>query len=181
MTEKKLTPKQVKFCRLYVLSGNATEAAIKAGYSKRSAASIGSENLTKPEIVEYLKKAQVNVSEELVINADSVLEELGYIAKSNIQNYYEKKGKKLIIKDITKLPRSAGAAIQSFKEDIDEDGNKVYIIKLYDKVRACELLGKRLGLWKDDINLKSGGFTLEISNRQVKEVNSEKYEAEDEQ
>lgn len=54
--QKKLTEKQKKFCREYVLSLNATQAAIKAGYKESSAYSIGSENLTKPEIKEYIAK-----------------------------------------------------------------------------------------------------------------------------
>lgn len=54
--QKKLTEKQKKFCKEYVLSLNATQAAIKAGYKESSAYSIGSENLTKPEIKEYIAK-----------------------------------------------------------------------------------------------------------------------------
>lgn len=55
--KKKLTSKQLAFCKEYLKNGhNATEAAIKAGYSKKTAYSIGSENLTKPEIAEYLEE-----------------------------------------------------------------------------------------------------------------------------
>lgn len=53
---KKLTVKQKKFCQYYAQSGNATESAIKAGYSTKTARSQGQENLTKPDIQNYLKK-----------------------------------------------------------------------------------------------------------------------------
>ena len=51
-----LTLKQKKFCDYYMASGNATESAIKAGYSKKTAKQIGMENLTKPYLQEYLKE-----------------------------------------------------------------------------------------------------------------------------
>jgi len=50
----KLNARQKAFCEFYVASGNATEAAIKAGYSKRTARSIGQENLTKPALNNYI-------------------------------------------------------------------------------------------------------------------------------
>lgn len=54
--KKKLTPKQIKFCKEYLANGqNATEAARAAGYSPKTAYSIGAENLTKPEIQEYIQ------------------------------------------------------------------------------------------------------------------------------
>ena len=53
--EVKLTLKQKKFCEYYVASGNATQSAIKAGYSKKTAEMISSENLRKPYIIEYIK------------------------------------------------------------------------------------------------------------------------------
>lgn len=56
MTEKKLTAKQKKFIKEYIKTNNATQSAIRAGYSKKSAYSIGPENLEKPEIQEELKK-----------------------------------------------------------------------------------------------------------------------------
>lgn len=54
----KLTEKQKRFCDYYIASANATEAAIKAGYSKRTAKVIGAENLTKPYLHEYIEKRQ---------------------------------------------------------------------------------------------------------------------------
>lgn len=57
--ENKLTPKQKKFCDYYIQTGNATESAIKAGYSKRTAAVIGNENLMKPYIANYIKSKSV--------------------------------------------------------------------------------------------------------------------------
>ncbi|WP_348635617.1 terminase small subunit [Lactobacillus sp. ESL0701] len=61
-----LTVKQQKFANEYIKSGNATEAAIKAGYSKRTAYSIGQENLKKVEIANYLEKRMKEISDSRV-------------------------------------------------------------------------------------------------------------------
>lgn len=69
-----LSLKQQKFCEYYVQSGNATEAAIKAGYSGKSARSQGAENLTKPDIQKYISELK-NVSRtERIASATEVLE-----------------------------------------------------------------------------------------------------------
>ncbi len=54
--DRKLTPKQKRFCEEYVVDFNATQAAIRAGYSKKSAYSIGPENLKKPKIRNYIRE-----------------------------------------------------------------------------------------------------------------------------
>lgn len=79
----KLTPKQARFCEEYLVDLNATQAAIRAGYSVESAGSIGSENLTKPEIRARIETAMAERSKRTGINADRVLRELGRIAFVN--------------------------------------------------------------------------------------------------
>jgi phage terminase small subunit len=69
----KLTPKQEMFCKEYLINFNATQAAVKAGYSKKTAQTIGAENLTKPIIRDYLQKAINERTEKLGIDADWVL------------------------------------------------------------------------------------------------------------
>lgn len=80
--EKKKTPlKQDKFIKEYIKTSNATQAAIKAGYSKKSARQIGSENLSKPYIKEKIDKVMNKVEEEMGLNAEFVLNNLMYFAK----------------------------------------------------------------------------------------------------
>ena len=69
-----LTPKQLLFAHEYGIDGNATQAAIRAGYSEDSAASIGHENLTKPEIRSEVDRLRENAVERAYLNADMVLE-----------------------------------------------------------------------------------------------------------
>lgn len=73
MSTKKLTVKQDLFCSEYIIDLHVTNAALRAGYSERSAAAIGSENLTKPEIQARLAELMHERSERLKIDADWVL------------------------------------------------------------------------------------------------------------
>lgn len=78
-----LTPKQAQFVREYLVDLNATQAAIRAGYSSATAGSVGHENLNKPEIAEAIAKAQGERAERTEITADMVLQELWAIATAN--------------------------------------------------------------------------------------------------
>ena len=71
---KKLTSKQQKFVNEYIISGNATQAAIKAGYSKRTARKIGQENLTKPDIKAALNDKMFEIESQKIGDAKEVLE-----------------------------------------------------------------------------------------------------------
>lgn len=69
----KLTPKQKKFAEYYIQSGNATEAAKKAGYSTKTARQIGTENLAKPSISAYIAQRMGSLDNKLIAEADEVL------------------------------------------------------------------------------------------------------------
>ncbi len=69
----KLTPKQEKFCEFYVALGNATEAAKKAGHSEKTAKSVGSENLTKPDLRNRIGELTVQEQEKRIAKAEEVL------------------------------------------------------------------------------------------------------------
>lgn len=76
----KLTDKQQKFCEEYLIDLNATQAAIRAGYSEKTAKEIGCENLTKPNIAEYISEKQKESSHRNAITADFVLNGIRDIA-----------------------------------------------------------------------------------------------------
>ncbi len=72
----KLTPKQKAFADYYIETGNATESAIRAGYSKKTAAVIGAENLIKPNIKNYIEERMKQLEDERIAKADEVLKYL---------------------------------------------------------------------------------------------------------
>lgn len=77
----KLTLKQKKFADEYLISGNATDAAIKAGYAKRSARSIGQENLTKPDIKNYIAERRKEIESHKIMDAKEAMQLLASIAR----------------------------------------------------------------------------------------------------
>ncbi len=76
-----MTPKQKKFCDEYIKSGNAKQSAIKAGYSPKTAYSIGNENLNKPELKAYIEKRLKRLESEKIAGAREVLEYLSSVMR----------------------------------------------------------------------------------------------------
>lgn len=74
-----MTPKQKKFCDEYIKSGNAKQSAIKAGYSPKTAKSIGQENLTKPDLKAYIDERLKELSDHKILSAAEVLEYLSRV------------------------------------------------------------------------------------------------------
>lgn len=144
-----MTKKQKRFVEEYLIDLNATQAAIRAGYSPDTAKSIGSENLTKPDIQARIAKAMAERSKRTGVNADRVVTELAKIAFVNASD--------VIDADTATLKSDAApedtAAIQSVKvKTFGEDGLEREI-KMADKLKALELLGKHLGMFKDKVEL----------------------------
>jgi len=148
--KKKLTPKQKIFIHSYLSNGfNATQAAISAGYSENTAVNIGNENLTKPNIKEYVDKEIDRILDEKKELTLKVIEEFKTIGFSDIKDFvkFDKDGVKL--HDSKKVD---GRSICEVSEG--KNGMK---IKLHDKVRSLEGLSKYLGIFNEDINIKLDG------------------------
>lgn len=84
----KLTPKQKKFCEYYIQSGNATDAARKAGYSKNALRSIGQENLTKPDIKAYIAQLVDEQDKRRVADAKEVLEFYSAVMRGEVKDQF---------------------------------------------------------------------------------------------
>lgn len=144
-----MTKKQKRFCEEYLIDLNATQAAIRAGYSAVSANKIAAENMAKPDIGAYIPKAMAERSKRTGINADRVLTELAKIAFVNAADVID-------ASDATLREDAAPedlAAIQSVKvKTFGEDGLEREI-KMADKLKALELLGKHLGMFEDRLKV----------------------------
>ncbi|MCG0555870.1 terminase small subunit [Lactiplantibacillus plantarum] len=79
--KRKLTPKQQRFADEYIKSGNAADAARKAGYSEHSARSVGQENLTKPDIKQYIDEQMAEIASKRIMDATEAVELLTRIAR----------------------------------------------------------------------------------------------------
>lgn len=148
----KLTPKQKAFCDEYLIDLNATQAAIRAGYSTKTAKDIGSENLAKPNIRAYIDKAIAERSKRTGINQDRIIRELARIALVNANNVIDVNSA-TVREDASEDDTAAIASIK-VKTTPFEDGEGVEReIKFADKLKALELLGKHLGMFKDKVEL----------------------------
>lgn len=146
----KLTAKQQRFCDEYLTDLNATQAAIRAGYSAKTAKQIGQENLTKPDIREYIDKRMAEKEEALVAKQDEVMKYLTAVMRremvenivvtvSEEKSYYE--------------PDENG--IMRKRSERKETPKIVEIpAQLRDANKAAELLGKAYGIFTDNVSLE---------------------------
>lgn len=84
----KLTPKQKDFCEYYLQTGNAAEAARKAGYSEKTARVIGPENLSKPAISEYISKRRAEMDKALIADSDEVLRFYSAVMRGEVRDQF---------------------------------------------------------------------------------------------
>ena len=143
-----MTKKQKRFIEEYLIDLNATQAAIRAGYSPKTAKDIGCENLAKPNISDAIDKAMAERSRRTGINQDRILLELARIGLAKITDVVDPDTGKL-------LPNASEddlACIQSIKIKPNEFGTEREV-KLYDKKSALVDLGKHLGMFKDKVEL----------------------------
>jgi len=146
----KLTEKQKMFCKEYIKDLNATQSAIRAGYSEKTAAEIGRQNLMKLEIQAKIKELLNSRSERIKITADDVLKELWRIGTSDITEFLHKaEGETITLEDIKALPPGKRKLIKS----IGKTGNGVKI-ELVDKLKSLELVGRHLGMFSDNLNIR---------------------------
>lgn len=148
----KMTNKQQRFVEEYLIDLNATQAAIRAGYSVKTANEQGAQNLAKLSIQEAIAQEMAERSKRTGVNQDRVVLELAKIAFVNPKNLINSKDAS-IKADATDDDL---ACIQSIKVKTmygDKGTSVEREVKLYDKQRALEQLGKHLGMWNDKIDV----------------------------
>ncbi len=89
MARDKLTPKQKAFCDEYLICGNASEAARKAGYSEKTAGDIASENLAKPVIMEYIAERQKQIEDARIADVAEVMRFLTSVMRGEVKDQFD--------------------------------------------------------------------------------------------
>ena len=145
----KLTAKQKRFVEEYLIDLNATQAAIRAGYSPNSARDIGSENLTKPHIRARVEEALAERSKRTGINADRVVRELARIAFVNAADLINFETA-TIAEGASEDDTAAIASVRVKTIPTDAGEGVEREIRICDKLKALELLGKHLGMFNND-------------------------------
>jgi len=145
----RMTEKQKRFCDEYLIDLNATQAAIRARYSKKSARAIGIENLTKPAIKEYINKRMKEKEESLIAKQDEVMQYLTAVMRR------EKEDSVVVTLSKEKsgyIPDERGSMR---KETIKFEEPQIVKIpaQLKDSNKAAELLGKAHGIFTENLNI----------------------------
>lgn len=164
MTERPLTPKQKRFVEEYLIDLNATQAAIRAGYSQKTAKEIGCENLTKPNIEIAIQTALAARSKRTEITAEMVLAELARVGFSNMAHYAKWNPDGVTLVDSDNLTDDAARCVAEVSQTVTAEGGTVKF-KLHDKVSALEKLGRHLGMFTEKVEVtgKNGG-PLELTD-----------------
>lgn len=124
----KLTAKQQRFCDEYLVDLNATQAAIRAGYSEKTARAIGNENLTKPDIKEYIDARMAEKEKELIADQDEILKYLTAVMRGTETD-------------------------EQYVVDPEGGVEKIPVRKQVNQLKAAEMLAKRYGLLVDKMEV----------------------------
>jgi phage terminase small subunit len=143
-----LTIKQKEFCNQYLIDLNATQAAIRAGYSQKTAAVIACQFLIKLNIQQHIAELQAIRSERTHITQDKVLREAARLLFTDTREIASWKNRRVILKDSSQLSDDVVACIES----VSQDKNGLSI-KCHSKTKALELVMRHLGLLNDKLNL----------------------------
>jgi phage terminase small subunit len=132
----KLTERQKRFADYYIETGNATESAIRAGYSEKTSAEMGYENLNKPHIKGYIGEQLKQLDDKRIMKAEEVMQLLSSIARNEIKEDV------VLFSDGQSSVESKGMSAK-------------------DRLKALELIGKRYTLWTDKTQIEGNiGVTI---------------------
>lgn len=173
-----LTPKQKRFCEEYLIDVNATQAAIRAGYSEKTAYSMGQRLLKKVEVQEYIQKRMTSLEYRTGITQERVLNEIAAVAFANATDYVKVVNGRVKLtstKDLTDEQKKGLAVIKEGRFGVE--------VKAHDKLKALQMLGDYLSLFTDKqrlaleqrkVEIEEKRFELE-QNRQANGVNNNDY------
>lgn len=170
---KKCTPKEDEFCHQFLVDLNATQAAIRAKYSERSARQIAARLLSKDYIQTRIAELRQELKERTGITSQRILKELETLGFSRIDDYVEiDEGGGLKLKTFNEIPEDKRGAIKAIKEDRvirevpGKNGHEEIVIhdktryELHDKIRPLIKLGEHVGLFDQEFPAGDGQQTI---------------------
>jgi phage terminase small subunit len=167
--KKKLTDKQEAFCREYIVDFNATQAAIRAGYSEKTAKDIGCQNLAKLNISEKIAELSSKVVQKHDVTIERIIQEYANIAFLDPIEVFNKDGCLKPLSEMSEPARRAlsGIKIRSVGGEVEADITEVKII---DKRQALADLGKHLGMFIERVDHTTKGKEITGIVREIIDV-----------
>ena len=162
--------RQARFVARYLANGfNATQAAIDAGYSAKTARTQASELLTKANIQEAIKKGVEQALKDIDIDRIRWLNEVKKIAFSDFRKVAKFNGNGVELTDSDEIDDDTAGAIESIESTVSYDklGNEIVNrkVKLHSKTKGLDTLGKFLGMLKEE---QAAGVTIIINDEETK-------------
>jgi phage terminase small subunit len=160
-----MNDRQRRFAQEYIVDLNATQAAIRAGYSAKTAYSAGQRALKDVEIAAEIARLQGERGERTQLTADRVLLELGRLGMSDVRRLFTPSGALIPIEDLDDDTAAAVASVEVVTQSagVDADGNKVvehvHKVKLWDKNSALDKIAKHFGMFieRQEVTGPDGG------------------------
>jgi phage terminase small subunit len=137
--QARLTAKQVRFVEEYLVDLNATQAAIRAGYSAKTAQQMGAENLSKPVVAAAIEAGKAARSKRTTVTADRVVEELARVAFSDMREFTHWGATGVTLKESATLPADMARCVAEVSQTVTQHGGSIRF-KLHDKVAALTKL-----------------------------------------
>lgn len=157
--KKGLTPKQAAFAAEYLIDLNATRAAIRAGYSQKTAYRIGAELLQKTSVSQAIQNAMAKRANRTEITADKVLTQYARMAFFDLRTLYNADGTMKPVQEWTDEAAAAVAVIETMEMGGDMSG-VIRKVKLVDKRASLADIGKHLGMFTERIDHTSSDGTM---------------------
>ena len=139
----KMTAKMERFVEEYMVDLNGTQAAIRAGYSQKTAKDIACGNLAKPAIQAAIQKAIAKRTKRTEITQDRVIQELALIGFSDMKNYVDFGPSGVSLKELSEMPPEISRVISEVSHNFNAEGGGSVKFKLYDKQTALVNIGDR--------------------------------------
>lgn len=153
-----MTPKQKRFVEEYLVDLNATQAAIRAGYSEKTAYRIGANLIQKSSVSIAIQKALARREKRTEVTSDMVVRELARIAFTDMRTLYREDGSMKLPHELDDDTAASLAGVDTFEET--SEGMVIGYtrkVKRWDKTKALELLGKHLGIFTDKVDIDVSG------------------------
>ena len=140
-----LTTKQADFVRAFLVDGNATQAAIQAGYSRKTAASVGHENLRKPQIASRIDAERDRAARDAAMEVDEIARRLSWLARTDPADFFDVTEAGVTLKPTGRLTEAQRYALREAQQTVTETGGSVRV-KIADPKPALDTLAKWRGM-----------------------------------
>ncbi len=162
--EDGLNEQQKRFYREWLIDYNATQAAIRAGYSPDAAHVTGCRLLKHAKGVEYLTQLTTEMNKKIDITREDVINEFRRIAMVDVRKFYDTNGK---LKKIVDLDDDTAAALSGMKVSVDRSNDECHVVeyKLNSKNTALDKLGQHFNIYKDHEESGAGEMTVIIKGK----------------